>query len=210
MQVQLYGRSSRKEKKIFNFAMVTRFFLNLQCKLIAFRAIVSLLLVLIASVVGCKQNKPTNPVDNFSKNSDSTRIENIKWLMYALNNNGKINATDMSGKTAGLSVVEFDLVTVNTDKRGDTLSGIFSFYKNGVDRISMSNVLPVRGLAEINGKVYYLDFYHLIPDFSKKEDSVQWYINIATKDFERFLTEYKGEMSPWLKTQAVKRGLIQP
>ncbi len=163
------------------------------------------LVVFLFSFLACQstQNK-----DHALVRSDSLKIDSLKWLMYALNNYGKLEAVDSFSNRVILEPIQCEVRLINKYVSGDTIACTFAFYKNGFRGISPSQALPVRAIGIYGGK-YALDFYHVIPDFTKYPDSVRNYILIADSTFREYIKTFDGEISFWLKEEARGRGILQ-
>ena len=159
-------------------------------------------------IIGCRENRHPN-LENRKVNNDSLKVDSLKWLVYALNNYAKLEAIDSSSsKKVLLNPVACDLQMIYLFKQGDTFACSFKFLKQGYTAIIPTCALPVRGISVL-GNAYHVDFYHMLPNFAKYPDSTKLYIKMADSTFKKYLNGYKGDMSFWLKKEAVKRNIIK-
>ena len=156
-------------------------------------------------LAGCKSNSTRIKSSSNVKNEQISKLDSLKWFMYALNNYGKILAKDSASRKVELPVVSFDIKLSTEHKRNDTVAYGFQFVKPGYNSIWIDQPLPVIGIGVYGGNKYFLDFSHILPDFARKPDSVKWYIERADESFQQYLKRYEGDVAPWLKEQLVKR-----
>jgi hypothetical protein len=175
-------------------------------------------LIVIASIyfLGC--NSESNSNQNTSDFKDEglltkdsiTKVDSMKWLYYAMNYYGNALFYDSTSKEKiKVKPVECEVRLQNYKQTGkDSSFYIFSFVKTGHNFLYVDDLVYTNGIGVFKNNVYPLT-QHVTFDYQNNPDSTNAYLAKIDSSFKTYLRNYQGEISPWLKQEAMRKKILQ-
>lgn len=171
------------------------------------------LIIVSVVVFSCKS------VDNrlINKNKENiliytdgiNKVDSMKWFFYSLNYLGKALFYD------SLRKVEIKLETVSCDVvldeyrqvTKDSSFYIFSFSRPG-HRFKYVDLSVADGIGVYKNNIYPI-VSHGRYDFQENQDSINTFMAKSDTAFRRYIKNYSGKLSRWLKQEALRRNVLQ-
>ena len=157
----------------------------------------------------------TNRNNNFKKgieiNKDSiAKLDSLKWSYYSMNYDGTVVFYDSTKdiKITQDAVLSTVVLKWHNKISADSTVYLFSFYKPGCAFVSLKNIVGVDGFSVYNGIISPI-INHAKFDFENNKDSIVAFMQRFDGMFKLYLKNYKGNIAPWLKEEAVKRNILQ-
>jgi hypothetical protein len=174
-------------------------------KLLNFSVLLSCFLVIHLRLPGQHSNG-TFAIRVLTEYETNHNIDSMKWIMYSLNY--KKEAIHYKYDSLNTSVVSLDVnVFRKYENRKDTVIYIFHFFK-GKEKYGMSNSTNGIGYSNIS-HTRFLVADCCFPIYTPGvENPSEYIISESDRDFREFLSCYKGDLSPWLKAEAIRRKVI--
>ena len=169
-------------------------------------------LFLLIVISACCASKTQKII--YEKNIDNDYfMDNLKWKMYSLSYG--ITLRKMVDAGSNYRVIQDSIfkpieceLTVSKLAKNDTIEYYFEFHRlNTEDRYKQ----PENSYIGI-GYIKKLDVYFPIHGASGFEVPITFYKTFfenQEQEFSAYLNKYKGYISPWLKNEAIKRGVIK-
>lgn len=135
-------------------------------------------------------------------------MDSLKWFMYAFNYEKK--AKHFKHDCPELNIVECDVHVYSKDEnRKDTVIYYFSFFKDCEKELYS----PVQSFIHGIGYSYKSNYFFPVttgtfPRYVKGRDNYDHLFISQVERFTDFLTRYRGTLSPWLRNEAIKRGIL--
>jgi hypothetical protein len=143
-------------------------------------------------------------------NSDSViKTDSIKWYYYMMNYYGKAIFYDtLRSETVKYSPLECDVVLENYERvNEDSAFYVFSFAKSGMVFKRVDELVYCTGIKIINKNIYPM-LTHVTMDYEKNVDSTKIFLQKRDSSFRKYLKNYKEEITPWLKKEAIRRKIL--
>ncbi len=166
-------------------------------------------LILFFYLVSCnsqeKKFASNNSISRAIDYDSIKRIDSMKWYYYMVNYSGDAYFYDSTkNDIVKLNPLECDVVLDKIKEIGkDSFKYIFSFAFNNLD-FRTTKPFECVGLRSYNNVMSPI-FNHVRMDYENNDDSIKHYMNNYDSSFRKFLINYKGRMSPWLKEEVIKR-----
>jgi hypothetical protein len=165
---------------------------------------ISLLLICISTCFLC--NCKNKSVEHLKEN----QIVETKWLLYALTYSDSAVPLDYYHRhNPKRKSIECSYGHVKVFTKGDTVAICLSMFY-GMDSLQYV-VLPFDyyGVVFVNNEIQYPLIAEGIKfDVFENKDSSRIYIDSRKRSFESYLRNYRGELSAWLRSEAVKRRIL--
>ena len=136
-------------------------------------------------------------------------IDSLKWLIYTLNFERRVTPIQGEGHFS-VSVLECELrYSAKDTSIKDTAIFYFTPFKIEEER----DYLPVREFLDI-GYSFKTNSYFPVLNIgalvsTEKNKSYETYFQRVEKEFIRVLKNYKGNLSVWLKEEAIRRKILK-
>jgi hypothetical protein len=143
-------------------------------------------------------------------NNDSLeRTDSMKWYFYMANHDAKVYFLDTIKNYRNIEVnpLECDVSLEKIMNIGkDSMIYIFKFSHQN---LYFSGLKPLHcfGISSYNN-IISPKFNHVIMNSVDNGDSAKFYLNKWDSTFKKFLKNYKGKISPWLKNEAIRRNVL--
>jgi len=170
--------------------------------------------------IGCSQNANENSVKFNSIDSlrkSEQYIDSLKWLFYALNIDNEIaqcsDSTNSLQKQVNLFQIQFD-ISSQIDTNGTKLILAQPFLENETSSCFIPGLESFNRIAIGKNKIILINVGELIkwdhPENIpwKNQDSIPSYISSKEVKLRERLHNYKGLINPWLKTEAIRKGVL--
>jgi hypothetical protein len=148
-------------------------------------------------------NSEKDPIQKKCYNLD---IDSLKWMMYSLN--FELNAKHYKyDSLPGIPIPQCNIRLLRKDTTIlDTAIYYFSFYKEDENEpYSPRTVYKIGiGFSCVSQKYFPIPSVGF-PIYSKSNNDYDNLFDKQEKKFSVFLKNYKGYISPWLKSEAIKR-----
>lgn len=141
----------------------------------------------------------------------SPNIDSLKWMMYSLNFEQNANHFKYDS-IASVSVLECEIDFYFKDTTmSDTIIYYFSFYKGEVGNIFIPKGLNRVGIGfSCITSNFFPVSHHFIPTQNMEmRDEFNKLFKIQNDKFTKYLKNYTGKLSTWLKSEAQKRRIIK-
>ncbi len=133
-------------------------------------------------------------------------LDSLKWIIYSLNYKQK--AIHYKFDSLNTSVVSLDVGLSQIDKdREDTVIYYFHFFR-GKDKYNLPFYMNGIGFSKVSHERFLvLDccFPRNVPGY---KNGFERNISNSDRNFREFLSCYKGDLSPWLRAEAIRRKVI--
>ncbi|MGN6421007.1 MAG: hypothetical protein ACTHMC_26075 [Pseudobacter sp.] len=173
-----------------------------------------IILFLVICTLGCGSppSIPETPPKTDSvieKKISGRRLDSLKWLYYALHFRGdalfydSAFHKDVMIKTVNCKVELMSHSHINQD----TSFYYFTFADSGKIFKYVKGAFNVKGIG-IYKEQYYPLSRQVIFNYQKNSDSTAAFIKKIDSNFRNYLKNYKYDITPWLKSEAVRRKII--
>ena len=172
----------------------------------------ALIIVCTIYLLSCKlvNNDLPNKNENIHINTDSiNKVDSMKWVFYSMNYLGKalfydsLRKVDIKFETVACDVTldEYKQVTK------DSSYYIFSFSRPGY-RFRYVDLSVADGIGVCKNNIYPI-VSHGRYDFQENQDSINTFMAKSDTAFRKYIKNYSGELSRWLKQEALRRNVLQ-
>jgi hypothetical protein len=146
---------------------------------------------------------------NFRKSCPDISIDSLKWMMYSLSFEQKARHYKYDYYPE-LGIPECDLRLYFKDTSLiDTIVYYFSFFKGKEEDKYIPKSFYRTGIGfSCKTKGFFPVSNHFFPKYLEGCSNYENLFNEQEKKFLNFLKSYNGNLSPWLKQEAVKRRIL--
>lgn len=143
-------------------------------------------------------------------NTDSiNKADSMVWYFYSMNYLGKALFYDSLRKVEiKLATVECDVVLDEyKNVTADSAYYFFSFKRPGC-KFRYVDLSIADGIGVYKNNIYPI-VSHGRYDFQKNQDSINSFMEKSDSAFRKYIKSYTGELSRWLKQEAIRRNVLQ-
>ncbi|MEI9811085.1 MAG: hypothetical protein WDO16_26145 [Bacteroidota bacterium] len=168
---------------------------------------------LIIGLYTYNSRKPARDVKIWQKPSQDSlsKIDSLKWIMYAMNYYKKVYHF-RHNNLPELNILECDIQyngPVNNKK--DTTIYTFYFFKDSASNIYSPDNIYFSGIGySYKAHNYYPVLAHAYATFAENTDTAILFLKKRDEDFRTYLKTYPGNLSHWLKDEAIRRKILSP
>lgn len=183
-------------------------------------AVVNNIICIAILSFGCHENAnessvKANTIDSLKKSEQY--LDSLKWLFYALNIENDIalcqDSTNSLQKHVNLFEIQFD-ISIQVDTNGPELITARPFLENDSSSCFIPGLESFDRIGIEKNKIFLINAGELVnwehqeKITWKNQDSIPNYLISKEAKLRDRLHNYKGQINPWLKLEAIRKGVL--